>query len=249
MNRLSNQTKRDILSFLLTLSIYLILIILWHHYTSVLSAPPAQTTANEITLDLSEFVQETLAPEVPEIEKEIEPAKEEEAVEEEQEEPEPVPEPVIKPEPKELVVEKPRPSIVKTPVAKKIKKKPARKKSKKKKKATVAHHKQSVSSSRRSRQATHSNSTGNRQFVARLKAKINANKVYPRIARKRGMQGQVKVYFRITSIGKISNLSATGSRIFIKSAKSAVKNAFPLSTRGALLPMNVTLTLKYHLKS
>ncbi|RLA68643.1 MAG: hypothetical protein DRG30_11010 [Epsilonproteobacteria bacterium] len=84
--------------------------------------------------------------------------------------------------------------------------------------------------------------------MARLKAKINSNKSYPRIARKRGMQGHVKIRFRITSAGKLSGLSATGPRIFLNSAKRAVKKAFPLSTRGVSLPMSVTLTLNYQLK-
>jgi outer membrane biosynthesis protein TonB len=62
------------------------------------------------------------------------------------------------------------------------------------------------------------------------------------------MKGSVKVRFRITSAGKLSGLTASGPRIFINSAKKAVKKAFPLSARGVSLPMNVALTLNYRLK-
>jgi protein TonB len=209
-------------------------------------------------LNLNDFTKEIQEAEVLEAEKEepveeIEPT-EEEPVEEQiiEKEPiveEPEPEPVLKPEVKEPVSEKPKPQVSKKPeVKKKSPKKVVKKKRQKRKKPAAVQSKKNSSRSTRRREKARSGSSGNSQFVARLKAKINARKSYPRIARKRGMQGRVKVKFHITSTGKLSNLSASGPRVFINSAKQAVKSAFPLSTRGASLPMNVSLTLNYHLK-
>jgi len=254
MDGLSQQTKRDILSSFITLLIYLLLFFFWHHYASTLSAPSSQADASEISLDLNEFVKETSIEKVAESrsEKQIEESDplEKEPIKEELSEKEPIKEepilePVVEPEPKLPPVEKPKP-VVKKP---KAKKKPPQKHAKKRKKLRTAHKKQALTSSRHSRQSAHGSRRGSSRFIARLKAKINANKVYPRIARKRRMQGRVKIRFRVTSTGKLSNLSATGPRIFIKSAKNAVEKSFPLSTRGALLPMNVTLTLNYRLKT
>jgi len=252
MNGVSGQFKRDALSFAVTLAVYLSLFFLWNHYFAALSAPLSQPDASKITLELNEFVKEPEVAEIPEVEKEEvleepEPvAKEEVPIEEE-----PPPEPIVEPEPKEPITEKPKPVHVEKPkpkVKKKIPKKIVKKKSKKKKKPTASQRRKTSSASSRGKQKVRSSSRGSSQFVARLRAKINARKSYPRIARKRGMQGSVRVKFRITSTGRLSGLSVSGSRIFINSAKQAVKSAFPISTRGASLPMAVSLTLNYRLK-
>ncbi len=220
-------------------------------------------TKNEInstlSLDLNSFhKEECITPPVPDepIEEEKEePVEEiqEEPVEEKPVEEEPIPEepvpeePIIEeivPEPVEVLSEKPKPLVVDKPkVVKPAVKKKQVKKAKPKKKKSATRSRSRASSSSRS-----GSSAGKSRFIARLKAKINANKTYPRIAQKRGMQGSVKVRFRITSAGKVSSLTASGPRIFTKSAKRAVRKAFPISTRGASLPMNVTFTLNYHLK-
>ena len=192
-----------------------------------------------INLSLSQFVPEVI--EQPVIEEEIEPEPEEEPVVEPEPEPEPeepvveeiVPEPVVKPIP-EL-----------KPVIKKVKKKPKPKKIVKKKKKR----KVKKSSSRR---ATSSRVNPNKksQFLAKIRAKINRAKSYPRIAQKRGMQGIVKVRFTILKNGRVGHISVRGPKVFHNSAKRAVKKAFPINTKNAplSLPTSVNLSLRYQLR-
>ncbi len=190
-----------------------------------------------INLSLSQFV-----PEV--IEQPPEPI--EEPIVEEIIEPEPEPEP----EPEEPVVEeivpepvvKPIPEL--KPVIKKVKKKKTKKIIKKKKQRKVK--------KRSSRRATSSrvNPKKKSQFLARIRAKINRAKSYPRIAQKRGMQGTVKVRFTILKNGRVGHISVSGPKVFHNSAKRAVKKAFPINTKNAplSLPTSVNLTLRYQLK-
>ena len=192
-----------------------------------------------INLSLSQFVPEVI--EQPVVEEEIEPEPEEEPVVEPEPEPEPeepvveeiVPEPVVKPIP-EL-----------KPVIKKVKKKPKPKKIVKKKKKR----KVKKSSSRR---ATSSKVNPNKksQFLAKIRAKINRAKSYPRIAQKRGMQGTVKVRFSILKNGRVGHISVRGPKVFHNSAKRAVKKAFPINTKNAplSLPTTVNLSLRYQLR-
>lgn len=265
MSRLSEQTKRDILSFSITLSLYLGLFFLWIYAFQTLTPSLAQPNVNTVTLNLDDFTKET-PEDIPIEEKQEETADEPEPVEQEEmqkEEPEkkepievpqpeesptpkePEPEPIVEAPPPQPLSEKPKAQVVEKPkIKKRMPKKVAKKKrhTKKKKKSVKRR------SSSAPRKARRSGGVGSSRFVARLKAKINAHKSYPRIARKRGMQGSVRVKFRISSTGKLSGLSVSGPRIFLNSARQAVKSAFPLSTRGASLPMTVNLTLNYHLK-
>jgi len=194
-----------------------------------------------INLSLSQFVPEVI--EQPVVEEELEPEPEEEPVVE--------PEPIPEPEPEEPVEEeiipepvvKPIPEL--KPVIKEVKKKPKPKKIVKKKKKR----KVKKSSSRR---ATSSRVNPNKksQFLARVRAKINRAKSYPRIARKRGMQGTVKVRFTILKNGQVGHISLRGPKVFHNSAKRAVKKAFPINTKNAplSLPTTVNLSLRYQLK-
>lgn len=193
-----------------------------------------------INLSLSQFV-----PEV--IEQPPEPI--EEPIVEEIIEPEPEPEPEIEepePEPEPVVIEKPvvKPIPELKPVIKKVKKKKTKKVVKKKKQRKVK--------KRSSRRATSSkvNPKKKSQFLARVRAKINRAKSYPRIAQKRGMQGTVKVRFTILKNGRVGHISVRGPKVFHNSAKRAVKKAFPINTKNAplSLPTTVNLSLRYQLK-
>ncbi len=195
-----------------------------------------------INLSLSQFVPEVIEQppepiEEPIVEEIIEPEPEPEIEEPEPEPEEPVVEEIV-PEP----VVKPIPEL--KPVIKKVKKKKTKKVVKKKKKRKV-----SRSSSRR---ATSSRVNPNKksQFLARIRAKINRAKSYPRIAQKRGMQGTVKVRFTILKNGRVGHISVSGPKVFHNSAKRAVKKAFPINTKNAplSLPTSVNLTLRYQLK-
>jgi protein TonB len=211
-----------------------------------------------IHLALSQFVPEVIEQPVVEEEIEPEPEPEEEPVVEEEPEPEePVEEEII-PEP----VVKPIPEL--KPEIKEVKKKPKPKKVVKKKKQRKA----SRSSSRR---ATSSRVDPNKksQFLAKIRAKINRAKSYPRIAQKRGMQGVVKVRFTILKNGNVGHISISGPKVFHNSAKRAIKKAFPINTKNAplslpraikkafpintknaplSLPTSVNLTLRYQLR-
>ena len=193
-----------------------------------------------INLSLSQFVPEVIEQppepiEEPIVEEIIEP------------EPEPEPEPEIEePEPEPVVIEKPvvKPIPELKPVIKKVKKKKTKKVVKKKKQRKVK--------KRSSRRATSSkvNPKKKSQFLARVRAKINRAKSYPRIAQKRGMQGTVKVRFTILKNGRVGHISVRGPKVFHNSAKRAVKKAFPINTKNAplSLPTTVNLSLRYQLK-
>jgi len=196
-----------------------------------------------INLSLSQFIPEVI--EQPVIEEEIEPEPELEPEEE------PIVEEIIEPEPEEPAVEevipepvvKPIPEL--KPVVKKVKKNPKPKKIVKKKKKR----KVKKSSSRRAT-SSRVNPRKKSQFLSKIRAKINRAKSYPRIARKRGMQGVVKVRFTILKNGKVGHISVRGPKVFHNSAKSAIKKAFPVNTKNAplSLPTSVNLSLRYQLR-
>jgi len=63
------------------------------------------------------------------------------------------------------------------------------------------------------------------------------------------MQGVVKVKFTILKNGNVSNITMSGSKIFHRSVKKAIKSAFPISKKAPLpLPTTVNLTLRYRLR-
>ena len=201
----------------------------------------------KINLSLSQFVPEVIEQPMEEIiEEEPEPEPELEVVE-----PEPIPEPIVeeKPLPEPVVVKK----IEKKPEPKKIVKKKIIKK-KKPKKVVKKRVKKRKKQARRvsSRRATSSRVNPNKksQFLAKIRAKINRAKSYPRIAQKRGMQGTVKVRFTILKNGNVGHISISGPKVFQNSAKRAVKKAFPINTKNAplSLPTSVNLSLRYQLR-
>lgn len=129
--------------------------------------------------------------------------------------------------------------VVKEKVKPKKKPKKKIKKSKKYKKRTSS--KQSAS------RASQRDSGKKNKLLSTLRRKINSNKSYPRMAERRGIEGKVKVSFRLLKSGNISNLRLTGSKIFYSSAKRAVQISVPLNTAGykRVLPINVKITLYY----
>ncbi len=152
-----------------------------------------------------------------------------------------VPKPIVKKMIKKVVKKKPivkKKKIVKKKAQKKIKKRvnPASKKVQKKRKK--AQEKKRASPAKKNR------------FLNQLRAKINHNKAYPRIAQRRGMQGAVKVRFTILKNGKVGNILVSGKKVFHKSAKSAVKKAFPINVKNApiALPETVSIILRYQIR-
>jgi protein TonB len=162
--------------------------------------------------------------------------------------PEPLPEPIV-----EKVITKPLPVVQKKKIKKKkIKKKRIKKKSKKRiskhkvtKKRTLRKVKPILKKARKS-QTTPAKKNA---FVAKIRSKISRAKSYPRIAQRRAMQGSVKVRFTILSNGHVSNIQVSGKKVFLKSARNAVKKAFPISVKNCplSLPTTVNFTLRYQL--
>jgi protein TonB len=68
------------------------------------------------------------------------------------------------------------------------------------------------------------------------------------MAQRRGMQGVVKVRFTILTNGKVGNISVSGPKVFHRSARAAVKGAFPISVKNAPFALPETITLPIHYK-
>lgn len=206
-----------------------------------------------IKMSLSQFVPEIPTPPEPIIEKVEEPIPEEPVIEPEVvvekevvEEPTVIPEEVV-PEPiVEKSVEKPIKKVVKKepkPKKKVIKKKAVKKKTAKKKK----HQKSSRQASSKQRQ---SSAAEKNKFWNALQRKIDKYKSYPRMAKKRGMEGVVKVKFTILRSGNVGSISVKGPKIFHNSARKAVKRAFPINVQKApiSLPETINVSLRYQIR-
>jgi len=196
-----------------------------------------------IHLSLASYVPEVVPPvEEPE-EIEEEPVIEEEIIEEP--EPEPIVEEKIIPEPVEPKIV-PKPIVEKKPVVKKKKKV---KKKKIKKKVRKKAPRKTTKGLKRTGALRNSTAKKN-QFLSKVRQKINQHKSYPKIAKRRGMQGKVKVRFTILASGNVGHISVSGPKVFHNSARYAVKKAFPISTRNIpiSLPTSVNLTLRYQLR-
>lgn len=188
--------------------------------------------------EIFQAVEEVQKPVIEKIAQPVEPMVQKPVVE-----PKPVvKKPVLKPKP---VVKKPvtRSMKKKSKVKKKIAKKTIKKKTKKSMKKKVSK-REAFSKQKKS-------SSGQRNlFFNRLRTKIDKYKFYPRIAQKRRMEGSVKVRFTIMPSGKVGNISVSGSKVFYRSAKNAVKSAFPISIKNIpiSLPYTVNLTLHYRIR-
>lgn len=233
--------NRHFISYFSTTLIYLSLAGLYFYVQKRQFVSEEQLELQTINMTLSTFVPEVIPP-VEEVEEEIiedkiieeEPVVEPVVIEEPVVEEEVIPDPIIeKIIPKPVVEEvKPKP---KPKVKKKVKKKVKTKKKRKKTLSSVA----SKSS------PAHKN-----KFLAQIRANINKHKSYPRIAKRRGMQGAVKVKFTILRSGKVGHISVDGPKVFRNSARDAVKSAFPINVKKSplSLPMSVNITLRYQIR-
>ena len=89
-------------------------------------------------------------------------------------------------------------------------------------------------------------------FIADLRKLINQNKSYPNSARRRAIEGTVKVSFNILSDGNVKHIKVvSGKSIFKKSAIQAIERSFPLKIDKELFsfPKEFKVTLIYTLKS
>jgi len=75
-------------------------------------------------------------------------------------------------------------------------------------------------------------------YLLRLLAHIDNHKFYPRIARRRGVEGEIQVAFYLRKDGSISNLQVTGgSKVLRKAAKQAVQQSLSLPLPPASMPL------------
>ena len=235
--------NRLFVSYMVTALLYLLVAGILFYLQQTVFVAKEQVKEQVLCMSLHTFVPEVIPVEQAEPQKPItepEISKEPEA----QEEPAPKEEPEVQ---KEVVSE---PTVVTSkpkPIVKQEKKKPLVKKKPKKqftpkKVPTIQQTKQQAAS-----RQTQSSPAEQNQFLAAIREKINQHKSYPRIAKKRGMQGAVNVKFTILSSGKVAHISVTGPKIFHASAQHAVKSAFPIDAHKAplSLPTTVTITLQY----
>lgn len=246
--------NRHFLSYFSTTVMYILMIGLFFYAQNHYLVSSKQSEEKSIQLCMSAFQPEAAAAveqvEQEEVEEEVEkeePVEEEPEVEEKTEvKEEPVEE--KKPEVKEEVI--PEPVVPKVVPPKPVEKKPEvkekpKKKVVKKKKAKKKQVRQKASS----RKVKVSQAQKN-EFLANIRTKINKHKSYPRIARKRGMQGTVNVKFTILKNGNVGNISVSGPKIFHKSAQQAVKSAFPINVKNApiSLPKSINIKLRYQIR-
>ena len=237
--------NRHFISYFSTTLIYLSIAGLFFYLEQQTLVSAKKSEEKTMQMCLSDFVPEVIPP----IEQPEEPVVEEEPVIEPEIIKEPIPE--EEPEIEEEVI--PEPVVLKVipkPVVKEVKKKPqVKKKPKKKKTKKKTVQKKRVKKSVYSRKSKSSKAEKNR-FLANIRAKIDKHKSYPRIAKKRRMQGSVKVKFTILRSGKVGNISIRGPKVFHSSARKAVKSAFPVNAKKSpiSLPKNVNLTLRYQIR-
>ena len=241
---------RHFTAYAITTVVYLLVVAFVYYIQSEHFVSSEKPKESVMKMSLSQFVPEVVVPPEP-IVKETEEPVVEEAVKEPEVEPKPVvekevvqevlPKPIVeKVTPK--VVEKP---VKKKPIPKKVEKKKIKKKIKKTKKKKRKHKK--TSQKHASKQQHHSTKAEKNKFWNALRRKIDKHKFYPRIAKKRGMEGVVKVKFTVLANGHVGNILVDGPKVFHHSAKNAVKSAFPLNVKNIpiALPASINITLRY----
>ena len=250
---------RFLISFLSTIGFYLVLGFLFFHFSTITVGTQTKPEEHIISFSLSAYEPEVIPPVEEVLEEIIEPEPEPEPIEEVIPEEPVVEEPIIEEVIPEPIVEKimPKPiPVVKKPIVKKPKKKVIKKKKVKKKRIKKKVVKKRTKKTRKAKKvakkSTRKQASPARKnaFYAKIRAKIKRNKTYPRIAQRRGMQGSVKVTFTILRNGQVSNIQVSGKKVFYKSARAAIKKAFPISIKNipVSLPTTVNLTLRYQLK-
>lgn len=88
-------------------------------------------------------------------------------------------------------------------------------------------------------------------FFTQLREAIHKNKSYPTTARRRNIQGDVKVKFFILASGDVRGIELLeGRSIFKRSVHEAIENSFPIVVEKSLFhfPKEFQLTLSYILK-
>ncbi len=172
-----------------------------------------------IQISVTDFVPEVLPPVEEVIEEVVEEPKEEEIK---------VEKPVLIP----VVAKKVLPKVKKTKPVKKSKKKKIKKKKQAKRKTSSPQRKV--------------NPAKVNLFYKKIRVKMDKHKFYPKIAKRRGMQGTVKVSFTILPSGKVSHITLVGPKVFQKSARKAVESVFPLNVKNVPVSLPARVHVKLH---
>lgn len=88
-------------------------------------------------------------------------------------------------------------------------------------------------------------------FLQELKETIRRNKSYPKVARRRGIQGEVSLTFCVLADGSLTNIDIiSGKKVFYAAVREAIKKSSPLLNPPEVLsyPLEVTLKLGFRLK-
>ena len=235
--------NRLFIAYVATAFFYLLVVALFLYLQQRVFVAKEQVNEQVLCLSLQTFVPEVVPEQQAEPQK---PVTKPEPIQE----PQTHVDPVLKEEPKVQKEVVPEPTVVRPkpkPIIKQVKKKPVAKKkpnkpTTQKKVASAKPMKQQAAS-----RQTKSSAAEQNQFLAAIREKINQHKSYPRIAKKRGMQGAVNVKFTILSSGKVAQITVSGPKIFHASAEHAVQSAFPIDVKKAplSLPTTVSITLQY----
>jgi len=214
-----------------------------HHFVS-----SKESKEKVIQMSLSTFVPEAV--EVPKevIEEPVEEPVVEPEVKEEPKVEEVIPEPIVEKVIEKPIVEKPKIEKKKPITEKPKKKKPV--KNPKKQTVKKKQVKKKVSKKQASTKQSKSTPAQRNKFWSALRTEIDKHKFYPRVAKKRMMEGAVKVRFTILANGNVGNISLKGPKIFYNSARNAVKSAFPINAKKSpiSLPTTINLTLRYQIR-
>jgi len=220
--------NRLFISYVITTIFYLALVGIIVYIPEATKIATETSQEKVIQMSVTDFMPEVLP--VEEVEEKVEEPKEEEKK---------VEEVVLLPVVETKVVEKPKPKK-KTQKKKTVKKKIAKKKVVKKKKTAR----------KASAQKRKVNPAKVNRFYREIRMKINKYKSYPKIAKRRRMQGTVNVKFTILASGRVSNISISGPKVFHKSARKAVQRVFPVNVKNipVSLPTTVNVTLHYTIR-
>ena len=97
------------------------------------------------------------------------------------------------------------------------------------------------------------NGLAKRAFLRNIRAKIIANKKYPKLALRRHVEGSVKVRFDITQQGQVTNIRfINGKSIFQKSIRKTLARTFPVgipsNMRKELPISDVSVILHFNIR-
>lgn len=88
------------------------------------------------------------------------------------------------------------------------------------------------------------------KFYQHIRRTISKNRTYPKMAKRRRMQGDVDVSFTVLKSGNVANVVVKGPKVFHNSAKSAIVNSFPINVKNSpvKLPTSISFTLRYRIR-